>query len=198
MTDNLNKFAADGHTDWIPETGVARAYVFHEKMGLTIGEDWTKTPSVSERLLRGRLLLEEVVETFTAMGLAIEMFKLPGGDLEPGLVHIEGSRYDPVETADGLADVKVIANGTAIAFGIPMRCVDMEVFCSNMSKLDADGNPVVNQCNSAGCPDEGSRYCEIPEHQTDPTKPAGKLLKSSRYIPANIQGLYDHYTIGER
>lgn len=132
--------------------------------------------------------------------------------LKFGVAHIEGSQYDPIETADGLAALKVIANGTAIAFGIPMPEVDWEVFCSNMSKLDDSWNPIINQCKYYGgdkqpalvaygeravahdmqlCKNrERTNNCEDPAHLIDPNQPVGKLLKPANYIPANIEGLY--------
>jgi predicted HAD superfamily Cof-like phosphohydrolase len=172
-------------------SGFNRVDIFHKRMGLTVGDDWSEIPSVSERILRGKLLMEEVFETLKAMGLDLLIDGVPFGQgfENIGVVHVEGSRYDPIETADGLADVKVIANGTAVAFGIPQDSVDFEVWASNMSKLDENGEPIVNQCQR-DCED----WCEIPEHLIDPTKPVGKLLKPDSYVPANIAELFHRYT----
>jgi len=198
--------------------GYRRAYEFHRAMGLTISDRWDVAPPVSERLLRGRLLIEEVLETLNAMGLTLSMSYEKICDLESNwstndtqipldaddiqIQHVEGSVYDPIETADGLADIKVITNGTAVAFGIPMLPVDLEVFASNMSKLDENGKPVINKCHACtpGIEhiDRANLTCEDEHHRqaawTDPDKPLGKLLKPASYIPANIRGIYEAYT----
>lgn len=164
---------------------------FHIAMGLKVRPHIPGTPaipSVSERILRGRLLLEEAIETIMD-GLGLQA-TIDGTIID--LRHVELSEsetraYDPVETLDGLADVKVIANGTAVAFGLPMDEADIEVFESNMSKLDENGEPVINRCewdtDGEGCHHESEEQCEL----IDPTKPVGKLLKSARYRPANIR-----------
>lgn len=53
------------------------------------------------------------------------------------------ARRDLVAAADGLADVVYVAYGTALTFGIDLDAVLREVHRSNMSKLDADGSPVL-------------------------------------------------------
>jgi predicted HAD superfamily Cof-like phosphohydrolase len=50
---------------------------------------------------------------------------------------------DPVEIADGLADLLYVVFGTAVVYGIPMDEVFLEVHRSNMSKLGSDGKPLV-------------------------------------------------------
>lgn len=223
MTKALKVFATDvarARGIDAPIMGSTKAEVFHRAMELSVREDWAYIPTVSERLLRAKLLLEEVLETFAAMGIGLEiMGAIYGKDQVRGfdeitVAHIEGSRYDPIETADGLADIKVVANGTALVFGIPMDIVDDEVFYSNMTKLDENGRPIVNKCKhwesdevelpvdaAAGsaemtrefCHDQmrGKEVCSHPTHWTDPTKPIGKILKPVGYTPANIAGLYE-------
>jgi predicted HAD superfamily Cof-like phosphohydrolase len=70
---------------------------------------------------------------------------------------------DVVAIADGLADLLYVAFGTAVAYGIPMDQVFAEVHSSNMSKLGADGKPIIG------------------EH--------GKRLKGPLYRPPNISPL---------
>ena len=67
------------------------------------------------------------------------------------------------EIADALADVVYVAYGTALTYGIDLDAVLAEVHRSNMSKLDADGRPVL---------------------RTD-----GKVVKSDRYSPPDIDGV---------
>lgn len=198
--------------------GYHQTLVFHKAVGLPVRDDWSYIPPVSERLLRGRLLLEEMLETLNAMGLTlvanndaevvdthiingVEYAEYETGVQSVELVHIEGSVYDPIETADGLADIKVIANGTALCFGIPMKLVDNEVFASNMSKLDVNGEPIVNQCPGQWDMDDPMKArccnfwaqdqeCTDDSHLIDPTQPRGKILKPETYVKANITRLY--------
>ena len=50
---------------------------------------------------------------------------------------------DIVEVADALGDIIYVAIGTAISYGIDISKVVKEIHRSNMSKLDADGQPIV-------------------------------------------------------
>lgn len=67
---------------------------------------------------------------------------------------------DLVGMADALADVVYVAYGTAISFGLDLDALLREVHLSNMSKLDADGRPVLRE--------------------------DGKVLKSDRYFKPDI------------
>lgn len=178
--------------------GFERAAAFHSSFDMQ-RNDSPILPTVEERLLRGKLLLEETIETIEkGLGLTLVMRAYDPGASDGDtlfdcntdrivLVHREGQLYDPVETLDGLADVKVIANGTAVAFGLPMDEADYEVFCSNMSKLDESGKPIVNRPDPAKCTDPDS--CVEASHLIDPTQPIGKVLKPANYTPANIAGV---------
>lgn len=200
-------FASDVMQGKLPEptlncNGFDRAGYFHSSFGMQ-RSDSVIMPTVSERLLRGKLLLEETIETLVkGLGLRLQVNvgnieESLGHTSEAGnfidvsrileLRHIEGDLYDPVETLDGLADVKAIANGTAVAFGLPMDEADYEVFCSNMTKLDESGKPIVNRPDPAKCIDPDS--CVEASHLLDPSQPVGKVLKSAQYTPANIAGV---------
>lgn len=87
--------------------------------------------------LRVDLLSEEVQEFAAASGL---------GDL--------------VAIADALADVVYVAYGSAVTYGIDLDAVIAEVHRSNMSKLDAEGRPLLRD--------------------------DGKVLKSERYSPPDV------------
>lgn len=153
-----------------------RVEVFHRNMKLPLNFD-PVTPSVSDRMLRGQLMLEEFVEFLEqGLGLKLEIPVLVDGEVkrvgidgtELKVYHREGDRYDPVMTLDGICDMKVIADGTGVAFGLPVDQGDWEVFCSNMSKLDENGDPIIN------------------DGILRPDLPVGKLLKSDNYTPANL------------
>ena len=178
------------------ESGFMRTMQFHEAVGLPVNHH-PRMPTVSERILRAKLLLEETFETIEkGLGISCRL-NMAGGKVIPFTAddivvhHEEGRFYDPVETLDGLADVKVVANGTAVQFGLPMEAADFEVFCSNMTKLDEDGNPIHNHCTLADvhphhdCRELGS--CVL----LDSSQPIGKVLKPDTYTPANIKGLLE-------
>lgn len=90
--------------------------------------------------LRKSLIWEEVAELFDAI-----------------------DRKDLVDTADGIADAIVVLIGTALEFGIPLDRVMEEVHRSNMSKLGADGRPVLRE--------------------------DGKVLKGPNFTPPDIQSI---------
>jgi predicted HAD superfamily Cof-like phosphohydrolase len=170
---NWSKPRADEHFQFSFAQGMTtfqRVEVFHQNMKLPFNHS-PVTPTVSDRLLRGQLMLEEFVE-FIEKGLGLEIHydgaKINFDSAALELVHPEGRKYCPVETLDGICDMKVIADGTGVAFGLPVDQGDWEIFCSNMSKLDSEGNPIIN---------DGIKR---------PDLPVGKLLKSEEYIPANL------------
>jgi len=65
-----------------------------------------------------------------------------------------------IKIADALGDMGVIADGTALSYGIPLDDVRKEIHRSNMSKLDSNGKPI--------------------------KRGDGKILKSERYSPPDI------------
>ena len=171
--------------------------IFHEAMGLPV-HDKPREPTVEERILRAKLLFEETMETIEK-GLGIRVStNIPRDDHYTDLCitmnpqfRVDGP-YDPVETLDGLADVKVIANGTAVQFGLPMEAADREVFNSNMSKLDDTGRPIVNEC-IIGLED-ADHDCEADADVCvfrDPSQPAGKRLKGPNFRKPDIAGLIE-------
>jgi predicted HAD superfamily Cof-like phosphohydrolase len=74
-------------------------------------------------------------------------------------------KRDLVGIADALADVVYVAYGSAVTYGVDLDAVIREVHRSNMSKLDADGRPVLRE--------------------------DGKVLKSERYRPPNVGHVID-------
>jgi predicted HAD superfamily Cof-like phosphohydrolase len=77
---------------------------------------------------------------------------------------------DLVEVADALGDQLYILCGTLLKHGMQDKIeeVFLEIQRSNMSKLGADGNPIIN------------------DGKIDPNKPVGKVLKGENYTPPNI------------
>lgn len=183
------------NTRFLPGNTMLQAREFHDRMQMADQRvEWGVTPSAEQRLLRAKLLWEELRELFDATGIQIMI------DAGQGITQVEvigdlslavdpDAVYDPIEAADGIADCKVILNGTADLFGIPQTEVDNEVWASNMSKLDEDGNPIVNRCNVHGCMSGKDGLCDD-SHLIDPAKPRGKILKPEGYVPANIVRLF--------
>ena len=52
---------------------------------------------------------------------------------------------DYIGVCDALADMLYIIYGTAVSYGMPIDKVFAEVHASNLSKLDADGNPIYRE-----------------------------------------------------
>lgn len=67
---------------------------------------------------------------------------------------------DIIGIADALADILYVTYGAAITYGINLDAVVREVHRSNMSKLDADGRPILRE--------------------------DGKVLKSSQYTAPDV------------
>lgn len=74
---------------------------------------------------------------------------------------------DVVEVADALADLLYVVLGAAHCYGIPIDEVFNEVHSSNMSKLDADGNPILRE--------------------------DGKILKGPNYFRPNITDIIERH-----
>lgn len=67
--------------------------------------------------------------------------------IEEEYSELQGAMYadDPIGIADGLADLLYVVYGTAVEYGIDIDEVFKEVHRSNMSKLDADGKPILRE-----------------------------------------------------
>jgi predicted HAD superfamily Cof-like phosphohydrolase len=122
-----------------PGMGPAAAH-FHAAFGLALSDEPTLDVSPDVAELRVRLLAEEFDEYVTAV---------KNGDL--------------VAIADALADIVYVAYGSAVTYGIDLDAVLAEVHRANMSKLDADGKPVLRD--------------------------DGKVMKSPLYTPPDVAGV---------
>lgn len=91
---------------------------FQTAVGQNVGTR-PEFPNEEERVLRRKLLKEEVEEYF------------------------DGEDKDDLENvAKELADIIYIVCGTAVSYGIPLDRVFDEVHRSNLSKLGEDGKPL--------------------------------------------------------
>lgn len=144
------------------------------------------TPTVSERLLLGKLLLEETLETITkGLGLTLVSATSQGGySINPSrldLAHNEGDKFDLIETIDGQADVNVVNHFMAHWIGFNLDVATELVDDSNMSKLDpVTGGALINGVTpgyQANYKPDGDMH----EPGFDPAKPIGKILKGPAY-----------------
>ena len=72
--------------------------------------------------------------------LRLDLIKEELGELTDAM-----NKKDLLEVADALTDILYVTYGAGHAFGIDLdKCFD-EVQNSNMSKLDANGNPIYNE-----------------------------------------------------
>lgn len=101
-----------------------------------------ETPSIPTddvRILRGRLLLEEVLEFIEASGLSLTFVKdLDFFEIKKGTkFHIFiGRDADLTEVADSIADIGYVNYGAACAYGLDMEPLEKEVHRNNMTKFD--------------------------------------------------------------
>jgi predicted HAD superfamily Cof-like phosphohydrolase len=124
--------------DPVSGSNLARAVAaFHEAFGLP--QRTRPTVAIGDDLARLRLDLME--EEFGELVRAVEA-------------------RDLVAIADALADIVYVAYGTALTYGIDLDAVLDEVHRANMSKLGADGRPVLRD--------------------------DGKVLRSERYSPPDV------------
>lgn len=112
--------------------------------------DLPEVGSPAERVLRVRLMLEELLEFAKAAGIGIGLTRDPEGyDIET-LADLDvypiayGASPDLSQMAHELADLQYVVSGTAVQLGIPLQpCVE-EIHMANMRKLGPDGRPIVD------------------------------------------------------
>lgn len=119
-----------------------------------------------------------VAEFHNAFGLPVR--DAPGGEVDRDLAKLRvalleeevsefvtaSEKGDLVGIADALADIAYVVYGTALTYGIDLNAVLREVHRSNMSKLDGNGRPLI--------------------------RGDGKVLKSDRYFPPDIEAVLSH------
>ena len=138
-------------------------------------------------------MIEQIksVEAFhKAMGLTVNEFptfkvsnqdgelrdKLMKEELDEAVVEMETPVSLPNLTKE-LADLLVVTFGTIVTYGLQDVIVPVfeEIMRANMSKLDENGKPVINGQNGV----------------LDESRPLGKVLKSSRYVPADVSKIFE-------
>jgi len=130
------------------------------------GQDCPEKPTVADvatRSLRFRLLLEEVLEFGEAAGIAVfvrddfvhclKELKEPVPLSMGKLVFSSFSEPNLVDLADAVADISVVNEGAAIAFGLPM---------SELQET-ADSNNLLKIQTGSKCPETG-KFLKSPNH----------------------------------
>jgi len=123
---------------------------FHEKFGHPVAPRVT-TPDAKTRLLRFRLLVEEVLEFGRAIGVAglceqsQEDFERMAKSVLDTYSINPAHETNLADAADALGDVDYVTQGANLVFGFPAEAVTAEIHRANMSKLGADGKPVYDE-----------------------------------------------------
>jgi len=144
---------------------------FNEDFGVPVAAK-PKLPAATWDLER-QMMLNSAIDALEALADAMREQTNDDGAtrrLRIGLMAEEMAEYltaedsgSLVHIADALGDIGVIADGTALSYGIPLDDVRREIHRSNMSKLDSNGRPI--------------------------KRSDGKILKSERYTPPDIAAI---------
>lgn len=120
---------------------------FHNAFGHPI-EARPTVPSEKTRLLRFRLIFEELME----FGRAIGIQGLTDGTQAEFEAHLKESldefrinrdaAVSLADAADALADLDYVVQGSNLVFGFPAELIVADVHAANMSKLGPDGRPM--------------------------------------------------------
>lgn len=105
-------------------------------------------PSEAVRISRAKLLLEETLETIAGLGVCITIKSDSGPHLnkEAKLDYVADAPFNIAEVMDGVADIRVIATGTALACGfIPCATIQREVDINNLAKFRTDKDGYRNE-----------------------------------------------------
>lgn len=133
---------------------------------IAFGHPVEQVPTLSTldtRLLRVKLIAEELAELAQALQISIDVEVKPAipkdmveapKDVSNHMrkwVKVEPTNHDQlmrynldlVETADALGDLDYVVQGGFLAFGLPASQITQEIHRSNMTKLGADGKPIL-------------------------------------------------------
>ncbi len=124
---------------------------FHAVYQMPIGDRLWKDNGLAhmsdDRIkMRLSLIAEEVVELVEACGQSIEI--QPAYDDDAAEKHVvtigpdEDSTRNTIEIADARGDIIYVVCGFAVEMGIDLTSVVREIHASNLTKLDANGQPI--------------------------------------------------------
>lgn len=92
----------------------------------------------SERVLRVRLIAEELKEFAQAAGVSLDL------DMD-SIKSIPEATPNIYQMADAITDIDVVTTGAYCIFGLPSRELQFEVFQSNCSKLNENNEPIYDE-----------------------------------------------------
>lgn len=129
---------------------------------------------------RLHFILSEYAEVLKASGGCFSYDSYEDGKRVVRLVHAKDLNiqldpdhpFDTIEVLDGLGDIVYVCHGMAIEMGHNLDPVIREIHASNMTKMGADGKPIINKVNSGDRTIEG--------------EPEGKVLKGELYTRPQI------------
>jgi predicted HAD superfamily Cof-like phosphohydrolase len=118
-------------------------------------------PNHATRVLRAQLILEECMETISALGFDLFMKVSVSQDpplhypVELGnITFINNDKENLEEIIDGVADISVVSIGTASACGVDMEDILEEVDQNNLAKF-----------GPGGYRDENGKWRKPPDHK---------------------------------
>lgn len=120
---------------------------FHEAFGHPV-KTAPEVPDLKTRILRVKLLLEEVLEFANASGVCVYAYDIDDkvlltcSELE---FWESDEKPDIIEAADALADIRYVTDGANLVWGFPQNELLKEVHSSNMSKLGEDSKPIYRE-----------------------------------------------------
>lgn len=176
------------------------------------GQDCPKRPTTADektRILRVKLLLEEVLELAEASGIDVyvkdhnvSLIDAHKGTYGNSIEYATRSFPDLKEMVDALADIKYVNEGAANAFGLDLKPFFDEVHRSNMTKrwdigdlntLQMGGETGMDFFLSDGSKARVDIDGSMPAASRRYTvrNDAGKMIKSLSYEPADLQKILD-------
>lgn len=138
----------------------ARVADFHRACALPVASEPTVgTPE--QRVLRVRLILEEVLEFAEAAGVQV----IVGDSVDSMEVRRQDLMFYSINDPDlpkmlhELADTQYVTSGTAVELGLPLTAAFSEVHAANMRKVGPDGKAVMR--NGKVCKPEGWQPADV-------------------------------------
>jgi len=163
----------------------------------TFGQECPPKPTVideNNRILRVKLLLEEVLELAEASGVDVGLY-VGTGLYSINTTHVKSghlslktnsNNVDLVGVADAIADISYVNYGAANAYGINIEPIEDEVHNSNMTKLfTTEEVDVLDREEFSYKPVRLTGKCLLVKNKD------GKVQKSPSYTPANVAKYID-------
>lgn len=132
------------------KSGFEQVGEFHKAFSHPVETKPTEPDAKTVRL-RMRLILEEFIEFVEANvdeeKQSAQAILYPLKDAFNNIESLEEAdiKVDTVEVADALTDINYVTYGAGHCYGINLDATMQEVQRSNMSKLGADGKPIIDE-----------------------------------------------------